>query len=45
MKKVELKADTMNETDSQKVYNKNIYTRDYILTTDKGFVNVVNGSM
>ena len=45
MKKYNLKNDTMNEFQLQSVYNYNIYPRDSKLYSDKGFVNIDNGSM
>ena len=44
MKKHKLKNDTMNESQLQKVFNYPIYPRDSILYSDKGFVNIDNGS-
>ena len=44
MKKYNLKNDTMNESQLQKVYNCPIYPRDSKIYSDKGFVNFVNGS-
>ena len=44
MKKYKLKNDTMNESQLQKVYNYPIYPRDSKIITDKGFVNIDNGS-
>ena len=34
----------MNESKLQKVYNYPIYPRDSIIYSDKGFVNIDNGS-
>ena len=45
MKKYNLKIDTMNEFQLQSVYNYNIYPRDSKIYSDKGFVNIDNGSM
>ena len=45
MKKYNLKDDTMNESELQKVYNYPIYPRDSKIYSDKGFVNIDNGSM
>ena len=45
MKKYDSKNDTMNESDLQRVYNYSIYPRDSKIYSDKGFVNIVNGSM
>ena len=44
MKKYNLKKDTMNESEIQKVYNYTIYPRDSKTITSKGFVNIDNGS-
>ena len=44
MKKYNLKNDTMNESDLQRVYNYNIYPRGSKITSDKRFVNIDNGS-
>ena len=44
MKKYNLKNDTMNESQLQKVYNYYIYPRDSKINSDKGFVNIDNGS-
>ena len=44
MKKYNLKNDTMNESQLQKIYNYYIYPRDSKVITDKGFVNIDNGS-
>ena len=45
MKKYNLKNDTMNEFHLQKVYNYPIYPRDSKIYSDKGFVNIDDGSM
>ena len=45
MKKYKLKDDTMNEFQLQRVYNYPIYPRDSNIKSDKGFVNIENGSM
>ena len=45
MKKDKLKNDTMNISQLQKVYNYNIYPRDSKIYSDRGFVNIDNGSM
>ena len=45
MKKCNLKIDTMNESELQGVYNFNIYPRDSKIYSDKGFVNMDDGSM
>ena len=44
MKKYNLKNDTMNESQLQKLYNYPIYPRDSKINSDKGFVNIDNGS-
>ena len=44
LKKYNLKNDTMNETKLQKIYNYSIYPRDSKICSDKGFVNIDNGS-
>ena len=44
MKKFKLKNDTMNETELQRVYNYPINPRDSKIYSDKGFVNIDNGS-
>ena len=44
MKKYKLKNDTMDESQLQKIYNYNIYPRDSKISSDKGFVNIDNGS-
>ena len=43
MQKYNLKDQTMNESDLQKVYNYNIYPRDSKILSDRGFVNIDNG--
>ena len=43
MKKQNLKNDTMNEFELQRVYNYPIYPRDSKIYSDKGFVNIDNG--
>ena len=45
MKKYNLKNETMNETDIQRVCNYPIYPRDSKIYSDKGFVNIDDGSM
>ena len=45
IKKYNLKNDTMNESQLQKFYNYSIYPRDFKIHSDKGFVNIDNGSM
>ena len=44
MRKNKLKNDTMNESQLQRVYNYSIYPRDSKIYSDKGFVNIDNGS-
>ena len=44
MKKYNLKDDAMNESELQKIYNYPIYPRDSKIYSDKGFVNIDNGS-
>ena len=44
MKNYKLKNDTMNESQLQQVYNYPIYPRDSKIYSDKGFVNIDNGS-
>ena len=44
MKKYNLKNDTMNESQLQRVYNYPIYPRDSKIYSDKGFINIDNGS-
>ena len=44
MKKYNLKNDTMNESQLQRVYNFRIYPRDSKILSDRGFVNIDNGS-
>ena len=44
IKKYNLKNDTMNESDLQRVCNYSIYPRDSKNYSDKGFVNIDNGS-
>ena len=44
MKKNKLKNDTMNQSQLQKVYNHPIYPRDSKIYSDRGFVNIDNGS-
>ena len=43
MKKYNLKDDTMNASQLQRVYNYPIYPRDFRIYSDKGFVNKDNG--
>ena len=44
MKKVNLRNDTMNESELQRVYKYPIYPRDSKIHSDRGFVNTDNGS-
>ena len=44
MRKYKLKNDTMNESQLQKIYNYKIYPRDSKIYSDKGFINIDNGS-
>ena len=44
MKKYNLKNDTMNESQLQRVHNYPIYPRESKIYSDKGFVNIDNGS-
>ena len=44
MKKYKLKNDTMIESELQRFYNYRIYPRDCKIITDKGSVNIDNGS-
>ena len=44
MKKCNLKNDTMNEFQVQKIYNYPIYPRDSQIYSDRGFVNIDNGA-
>ena len=44
MKKYKLKNDTMNESQLQRVYNYPIYPRNSKIYSDRGFVNIDNGS-
>ena len=44
MKKYKLKNDTMNESELQRIYNHPIYPRDSKIYSDKGFVNIDDGS-
>ena len=44
MKKYNLKNDTMNQSQLQKIYKYPIYPRDSKIYSDKGFVNIDNGS-
>ena len=44
MKKYNLKNDTMNESQLQRVYKFRIYPKDSKIITDEGFVNIDDGS-
>ena len=44
LRKYNLKNDIINESELQKVYNYPIYPRDSKIHSDKGFVNIDNGS-
>ena len=44
MKKINLKNDTLNESQLQKIYNYPIYPRDSKIFSDKLFVNIENGA-
>ena len=43
MKKYNLKNDTMNESELQRIYNFSIYPRDSKIYSDKRFFNIDNG--
>ena len=45
MKKYTLKNNTMIESDLQRYYDYKIYPRDSKIYSDKGFINIDNGSM
>ena len=45
VKKYNLKSNTMNQSELQRVYNYPIYPRDSQLYSDRGFVNLDNGSI
>ena len=45
MKKYNLKNNTMNESQLQRVYNYPIYPRDSKIYSDRGFVNIDDGRM
>ena len=45
MKNFNLEDDTINEDELQRFYIYRIYPRDSTITTNKGFVNIDNGSM
>ena len=44
MKKYNLKNNIMNEPELQKIYNYPVYPRDSKTYSDKGLVNIANGS-
>ena len=44
MKKYKLENDTTNESEIKRVYNYPIYPRDSKIYSDKGTVNIDNGS-
>ena len=44
IEKCNLKNDTMNESELQRLYNYRIHPRDSKIITDKVFVNIDNGS-
>ena len=44
MKKYDLKNDTVNESQLQKIYNYPIYPRDSKIKSDKAFINIGDGS-
>ena len=44
MKKYNLKNDTMNESQLQKIYKYSIYPRDSKIYSDRGFINKDDGS-
>ena len=44
MKKYNLKNDTMNESQLQNIFNYNIYPRDSKIYSDRGYINIDNGS-
>ena len=44
MKKYNFKDDTMNESELHRVYRYPIYTRDSKVYSDRGFLNIDNGS-
>ena len=44
MKKYNLRNDTMNESQLQKIYNYPIYPRDSRIYSNRGFINIDNGS-
>ena len=45
MKKYKLKNDTMNERELQKIHNYPMYPRDSKTYSDRGFINIDNGSL
>ena len=45
MKKYTLENDTMNESELQRFYEYKTYPRDPKTYSDKGFVNIDNGSL
>ena len=45
MENYNLKDHTLNGNDLQRVYNYHKYPRDSKIITDKGFVNIDNGSL
>ena len=45
MKNYNLKNDTMNESQLQRIYKYPIYPRDFKINSDRGFVNIDNASM
>ena len=45
MKKYNSKNNTMNESELRRLFNCKIYPRDSKIITDKGFVNIDNGSL
>ena len=45
MKKYNIKNDTMNESELQRVFKYPINPRDSKINSDKGFVNIDNGSL
>ena len=45
MKKYNLKNNTMNESELQKIYNYPIYPKNSKIYSDKGFVNIDDGRM
>ena len=44
MKKYNLKIDTLNESQLQKIFNYKIYPKDSKIYSDKGFINIDDGS-